>query len=77
MILANFFVVFVQSIKISFFASFERDKNRIDLQVLDGIATIGQTPVKYLSGTSISNAPPHALIALSDLIDLVGYFSWI
>ncbi|VDK82699.1 unnamed protein product, partial [Onchocerca ochengi] len=38
--------------------------------VLDGIATIGHTQMKYLSGTSISNAPPHALIALSNLIDL-------
>ncbi|EFO21098.2 hypothetical protein LOAG_07390 [Loa loa] len=42
----------------------------LSAHVLDGFATIGQIPVKYLSGTSISNAPPHALIALSDLIDL-------
>ncbi|VDM08183.1 unnamed protein product [Wuchereria bancrofti] len=42
----------------------------LSAHVLDGIAIIGQTPVKYLSGTSVSNAPPHALIALSDLTDL-------
>ncbi|KAM3727833.1 Membrane-bound transcription factor site-1 protease [Dirofilaria immitis] len=42
----------------------------LSARVLDGVATIGHTLVKYLSGTSISSAPPHALVARSNLIDL-------
>uniref|UniRef100_A0A183DSL2 Aamy domain-containing protein n=1 Tax=Gongylonema pulchrum TaxID=637853 RepID=A0A183DSL2_9BILA len=42
-------------------------------QVLDGVATIGRTPVKYLSGTSIIAAPAEALIAFANLTDLVHF----
>ncbi|VDK74993.1 unnamed protein product [Litomosoides sigmodontis] len=42
----------------------------LSAHVLDGIATVGQTSIKYLSGTSISSAPSHAFIALSNLFDL-------
>uniref|UniRef100_A0A915Q197 Peptidase S8/S53 domain-containing protein n=1 Tax=Setaria digitata TaxID=48799 RepID=A0A915Q197_9BILA len=42
----------------------------LSAHVLDGIANIGNTVIKYLSGTSIANAPTDALIALSSLIDL-------
>uniref|UniRef100_A0A183F1F7 FAS1 domain-containing protein n=1 Tax=Gongylonema pulchrum TaxID=637853 RepID=A0A183F1F7_9BILA len=40
---------------------------------LDGVATIGRTPVKYLSGTSIITAPTDALIAFANLTDLVRF----